>query len=514
MTPEEKQAIIRDEYDKILPVGLPFDKAYNILQQYDGEYKKDFASILADQLLAGYIENYYRYGNKQTNITKNIFKDIYLKICGEYFPEQDMMDGAIYAFIRGDNKKVIPFIEKYFIEIKKENNSIDEATFCALFLDPFKEGYSGFWEELTRLANKYGLEEFKSLSSLMNSFYKCENNKAAIDLLLTFSQTYSDSNYSLPYELLGYLYSDEKLWYNAIQCFEKVRDNSKLFYFYAIEFGLGWAYGKVKEYKQEELAYRKCLELAPWYEYALNNLGYCLYRQKKYDEAIDIFKQCIAENRNVDYASNNLVRTYIRIGMYEEARDFIKESKFKISKTYKDQLTKKPKNNVKIVSTISDEVDDDSDGYNDGELAKEIKTKLFENTYQFTNEKLLEDELASRIESGHPVFGLNLHIYRKKGDFYGRQYPCAKGKWRIDLLCEDEDNNLYIIELKKDSGYDDAFEQTKQYVDWFEKNRVKKDKKVYGIIVLNSPKKKLIEKVRADNRIRLYEYQIAYREIT
>ena len=47
----------------------------------------------------------------------------------------------------------------------------------------------------------------------------------------------------------------------------------------------------------------------------------------------------------------------------------------------------------------------------------------------------------------------------------------------------------------------------------FEKNKVKKGRNVYGIIVLNSPKKNVIEKVRGDNRIRLFEYQIAYREI-
>lgn len=40
---------------------------------------------------------------------------------------------------------------------------------------------------------------------------------------------------------------------------------------------------------------------------------------------------------------------------------------------------------------------------------------------QFSNEKLLEDELTARIESGMPVFGMNLKIYKRKGE-YGRQY--------------------------------------------------------------------------------------------
>ena len=72
---------------------------------------------------------------------------------------------------------------------------------------------------------------------------------------------------------------------------------------------------------------------------------------------------------------------------------------------------------------------------------------------------------------------------------------------------------MYIIELKKDSGYDDAYNQTAMYLDWFEKNDISKDKKVYGIICLNSPSEKLIEKVHADKRMRLFEYQISYTEL-
>ncbi|MBE6099932.1 MAG: DUF91 domain-containing protein [Anaerovibrio sp.] len=511
MTPEEEQKIFEEEYNKVFPYGLTFEECYKKLQEYNGKYKLDFASVIADQLISAYIGGYYRYEVKQTEITDNLLKNLYVKICDEYFPKQIRFDGAVYSFIKGDNKKVIPFIEEYFTDIK-DSGDFDEASFCGTFLDHFKEGYKGFWEELTLLAHKYGHKKVEELSNLMDSFYKCDNNKTAIDLLLTFSQTNPD--YSLPYELLGYLYTDEKMWYNAIQCFEKIRDKSKLFYFYNIEFSLGWVYGKVKEYSQEEIAYRKCLELAPWYDYALNNLGYCLYQQKKYSEAIEIFKQCIVEKRDLSYAPHNLVRSYIRAGLYEDARKFIAENEFKISKNIIEQLEKKPKKNQKITPAVSDEDDivDVPDEQAEAEI--EVKTKFFEKKSQFSSEKVLEDELTSRLESGQPVFGLNLHIYRKKGDYYGRQYPCADGKWRLDLLCEDKDENLYILELKKDSGYDDAYEQTKQYVDWFEKNKVKKGKKVYGIIVLNSPKKKLVEKVRADDRIRLFEYQIAYKEIT
>ena len=119
-----------------------------------------------------------------------------------------------------------------------------------------------------------------------------------------------------------------------------------------------------------------------------------------------------------------------------------------------------------------------------------------------------------RLESGREIFGLNLKIYR--GDFYGRQYPFydGKNKRRLDILCIDNQENFYIIELKKDSGYDDAYKQIKNYVDYFEKNRVKKGKKVFGILCLNSPTEKLLQDVRKDKRIRLFEYKISYNELT
>lgn len=129
---------------------------------------------------------------------------------------------------------------------------------------------------------------------------------------------------------------------------------------------------------------------------------------------------------------------------------------------------------------------------------------------QFSNEKLLEDELTVRIESGMPVFGMNLKVYKRKGE-YGRQYIIPVG--RFDLLCEDTAGNLYVVELKKDSGYDDAYEQTAQYLEWFEKSEKFKGKKVYGIICLNNPTKELISRVHNDKRMRLFEYRISYTEL-
>ena len=153
------------------------------------------------------------------------------------------------------------------------------------------------------------------------------------------------------------------------------------------------------------------------------------------------------------------------------------------------------------------EVEPDIDG---DASAEKVTIDVGIKRQQFSNEKLLEDELTARIESGMPVFGLNLKVYKCKGE-YGRQYNIPVG--RLDLLCEDTAGNLYVVELKKDRGYDDAYEQTAQYLEWFEKSEKFKGKKVYGIICLNNPTKEIITRVHNDKRMRLFEYQISYTEL-
>lgn len=129
---------------------------------------------------------------------------------------------------------------------------------------------------------------------------------------------------------------------------------------------------------------------------------------------------------------------------------------------------------------------------------------------QFSSEKLLEDELVQRMEIGIPVFGMPLRIYQKRG-VYGRQFVLRNG--RLDILGIDTAGDLYVIELKKDSGYDDAYAQTREYIDWIEEDVAVKGQRVFGIICLNDPTKDLIEKVKADDQMRLFEYSISYSEI-
>lgn len=195
----------------------------------------------------------------------------------------------------------------------------------------------------------------------------------------------------------------------------------------------------------------------------------------------------------------------IALGRNADAKKFIKSGEYKVSKSLKERVAKLDDHNARLRKNAVIElpiVDEE-------ESTEKVTIDIGVKRQQFFNEKLLEDELTARIEGGMPVFGMKLKVYKRKGE-YGRQYIIPVG--RLDLLCEDFSGNLYVIELKKDSGYDDAYKQTAEYLDWFEHNEKFRSKKIFGIICLNNPSKQLIDKVHADKRMKIFEYQISYTE--
>ena len=124
MTEEERQDEINKEFYKYFPTGTSFEKAYRKLKRYNGKYKNDFTNILANMIIDEYCAGYYRYGKKQTDI-KNPQKELYLTICDDLLPDQCDLDEAIYCFIKGINRKVIPCIEKVFKNFEANNKSTD-----------------------------------------------------------------------------------------------------------------------------------------------------------------------------------------------------------------------------------------------------------------------------------------------------------------------------------------------------------------------------------------------------
>ncbi len=377
--------------------------------------------------------------------------------------------------------------------------------FTYIFLVTFKSGFPGLWDAVLDFLSKNSASnevcEFCKAVPVIYSSTDTEEIKSTLIRALDISK----GNIVIK-ELLGYVHYTESEWGNAVAYFEQI-EAPYIFMIEDIHFMMGWCYGKLKETKNEIEAYEQSYKEYPDGFSTLNNLGYAYYKAKQYNKALETFKECLDTNREVKFAANNYVRTLIAMQRFKDAKSFIAGTDYKIQKALKDRVAKADSTNKRIEK--DPEIIEVPLAENDSDTAEAKSIDIGIKSQQFSQEKILEDELSARIEAGMEVFGKQLKIYRRKGE-YGRQYILPTGK-RLDLLTEDKDGNLFIIELKKDSGYDDAYNQTAEYLDWFEENW-KDDVEINGIICLNNPSKDLLEKVHRDKRMRVFEYQISYTE--
>lgn len=416
---------------------------------------------------------------------------------------------ALAFFFKGD-------YEKCFARLKRKDlfgtikDSFDDISFVNIFLRPFKNAFPGFWSRLAGVLKGHKLsDKIVGMCEVFNDYYNAKNNTERIEVLeRAVSQ---NSDIAIYQELLGIAYYNEKLYNSALSYLERIADNydsiSHMYYLDQLYFYMGYAYSKVKDHGSAIESYEKAYEINPNAEWVCNNLGYEYYLIKQYDKALEWLQICLDNKRDFPYAPNNYARTLCVMGRIEEAKQFVKDAPVKIYKDIVDRINKATSKKKASKTVIAAPEMDEENGLGEDSGKGKYRTGKEE---QFSNEKLLEDELENRILQGYEVFGKKLKMYKRRGE-YGRQYIIPNR--RIDLLAEDDKGNFYVIELKKDSGYDDPYEQIIEYLDYIQKNKAPKGKKVSGIICLNSPSDALIKKVKADDRVELYEYVISYNKV-
>lgn len=498
-------------YIELFSNANTYAEVNEVLKKTKNKNINGLRKIFCDELLDNISQGYVKY--ERTDFEKSPLINMLLENI-EKLPEEHVYFHFIYHFYKNNQIKCNELIEKLIFKIYEEYKKIEqndkefmsEGEIVELFLEPLKEAYNGFWSKLANILRKYPTQHgIPELCETLEKYYESKTYEESLNIFLDYIQ--KNPNTILIRELTGYVYYKMNMWNNAIAYFEEVEDTALFFLISEFYFFLAYSYGKINDYPNEEKAYRKSLEFLSDDINVINNLGYCLYRQKKYTEAITYFQKCLDMEKDYIYASNNYLRVLIALGRNMEAKKFVESGKYKVSSDMLKRVKMLDNTNVKVSKNI---VKNASIDINEQNSIQEKDISFGIKKHQFSNEKLLEDELTAKLEKGIEVFGMKLKIYRRN-KIYGRQHVIPIG--RIDLLCEDENGNIYIIELKKDSGYDDAYEQIVKYIDWFEKDKISDGKKVYGIICLNSPTKNIIEKVHNDKRIRLFEYQISYTEI-
>ena len=409
---------------------------------------------------------------------------------------------AFVAFIKGQRKRCMDSLASFLNSVDKADKPFNEFDFDLDIVTPFKDGFPGFYPKIKAILALLHTEPIiLDLCDALEAYYKTPDMDERADIMSGILQKYPAS--IIATTCLGMAHYAAKRWGAAVACFEKLDDAEFIPFYHEDDFYFFKAvsYTKLREHNNAIEAYKKALEIYPETPNALNNLGYEYYLTKQYGKALETFQRCMDTDSDLRYAVNNYFRTLLALKRYSDARAFGNKAPVKISASLLRRLEKK------------DAEPDTPEAFDDVDSPRETNSTISENNKaikdgQFSSEKLLEDELNQRIEHGLPTFGRQLKMYRRHGE-YGRQYIIPIG--RLDLLAEDDEGSLFIIELKKDSGYDDAYVQIRSYIDWFDKNRP--EKKIRGILCLNNPPKKLIQAVRQDDRVQLFNYQIVYEEV-
>lgn len=502
MLTEERLAVL---YEREFGAMNNWQEISDRLEQLHGLQAEELRGMACNEMLYHISMGYTKY---EGNILQR--DPLAALFCrnADLLPAGNHYFNAVAAYFRGKHAQCLQELEQYLEEdhaayelfMEQPEDYFTEDMVCEWLFEPFKGAFPGFWSAMEGILSKYPHREgIAELCGLIGGYYDCDSHEEALERLFAFSDRYPAL--ILPRELAALTYCDMKYWKNALALFEELEDKALFLRGEQLYVRMAWCYGMVKERAQEEACYRRALELAPEHPEVLNNLGYCLYTRKKYAEALELLERCLAAAPEHPYAANNILRVLMAQGEDRKAREFAGKD-YKISPELKRRAENMQPKSCKSAAAEPEILPAE-------EPAKRKPEQLTAKRQQFSSEKLLEDELTARIESGTEVFGLRLQVYRRKG-VYGRQFRIPVG--RLDLLCEDEAGNLYVIELKKDAGYDDAYAQTAAYLDWFASSGFAGEKQVYGIICLNSPTRELLDKVHADKRMRVFEYQISYTE--
>ena len=500
----------------------PFMGIYKRLQEKKNhpDFYEVWCNVIENLLIILTYDKVYYYIDREDSVLNSpIFRE-YSSIVSLVDESKKPYFRAIVAFFNGDYKKAKGFLKKYINETDEgcNDDASIEDMFCYLYLEPFKEGWKFFYKDVKQYYKALDVEfgsYFYELCDTFGQYYQCpsEDHASKIEILLGAFRNHMDSNLLKAY--LGYEYYFNKSWSNSIGYFESVDTNV---FDYVISYKriwslMGYSYYKIKNYPKELEYYKKVYDIDPDFFAIRNLLGLAYHDNKNYEKALELFDECISRNDyDLKNAVNNKVRTLIAMHHYKDAKAYVKNAPSKVSKYWIDRLSNKPNINEKTDisnkqhTKVIHEIEMDSEP--EDRLFSEIDYSTPE---QFSSEKVLEDEIEARLNAGATIFGVHLHIYNKEHDRYGRQYVIA-GR-RIDILAVDDDNNYYVIELKKDSGYDDPYDQIVDYMDCIKKNKATGKQKVYGIICLNNPKSDLIEKVKSNSMISLFQYEVRFSKL-
>ncbi len=262
---------------------------------------------------------------------------------------------SVSDFIKRDYRAYLKNTEKY-IKIYTRKNSFDYDTAYWIFFDILweincsdKTNINNCYKNIHKILLKYCRNSvielyFKSLFDLSDASFK-KVLKKVIE---------RDDKWYSAYTDLGDIYYNEEDYKNAYDSYKYLLDDNVDLPDYCY-FRIAWAAGtnKVKDYKTEEFAYKKYIELNPEPDniaYAYNNLGHCLVKQKRYEEAINYFDISIDLDNAGFHPYRNKFDTLLKLNKIDEAIELAKSyPEYFKTKYYREKIQElKEKSSIDI----------------------------------------------------------------------------------------------------------------------------------------------------------------------
>ncbi len=363
-----------------------------------------------------------------------------------------------------------------------------------------------------KLPKFYKIDEFSSESLKFSSLGLIEDNTEKS--MNYFSKALLDDKNNWVASLhLAYYYLDTDNFENSVRQFNKVLKHRKsidfLEYTADILFELGNMYSfKLNQLKEGEKFYKECIKVNQDLQGLNNNYGYCLFRLRKYKSALTYLRKASKIEEDKETPLWNILRVYKRIKDYDNALKTIKKIK-KISKRKK--AVEKELNAILNKLQLEDSSDEIVLSDNIILEKENSHVRIFKKLKAISQENILEELIHNRIKRNEDVFQRKLKIYDDEWG-YGKQL-IMPDVGRLDLLVVDiKTHELIVIELKKDSSYNDVITQIKKYMKWVKDNIAKDNYKVKGLICLHSANTDLIKRAKKE-RIEIQEYSFNFNRI-
>lgn len=250
---------------------------------------------------------------------------------------------------------------------------------------------------------------------------------------------------------------------------------------------LAYAYNRISEFHKALECYNKSLKIFNLEENYENK------RYTKIDENLDEFiifanNYLLSLEQNKNYSKCIEVVTFL---IEKYPNDYYYKSKLEKLKSLSENQTE--------TNFIFDQI---------FKSKKPFNLNSFEATKLISKEKILEDMIVEQIKYGFEVFGKKLEIYQDE-NIFGRQYRIQEINGILDLLLIDKENNqLYVVELKRNEAGIEVVSQIENYMVALSKQL---DRKLKGIVCLHKSNNQLTELVRSKNDIELFTYNFEFK---